>query len=141
MSYLLDTCVLSEFTKPRPSAAVDRWAAQVSDSAQFISVLTLGELEKGVRRLAAGRRRRELERWLVELEDRLASRTLPVDPRVARLWGRLSAEMEMLGRPLPVIDALIGATALVHGLSVVTRNGSDVGRTGATIVDPWAGSI
>jgi toxin FitB len=111
--------------------------ASQPDEAQFASVLTLGELEKGVRKLAVGRRRRELERWLRALETRLADRTLAVDAAVALEWGRIAAESEARGRPIPVIDALIAATARVHGLSVVTRNGSDVGATGAAIVDPW----
>jgi predicted nucleic acid-binding protein len=137
VSYLIDTCVFSEFTKPRPAPSVDRWLAAVPDEAQFVSVLTLGELEKGVRKLAIGRRRRELERWLGALQARLAGRTVPIDDAIALEWGRISAESESRGRPIPVVDALIGATAIVHGLAVVTRNGSDVGATGAAIIDPW----
>ena len=139
MAYLLDTCVVSEFTKPRPSASVDRWVAGVPDASQLISVLTLGELEKGVRKLAAGQRRGALERWLADLHLRIVDRILPVDARVALEWGRISAREEAAGRPMPVIDALIGATALVHGHTVVTRNKSDIARSGAKIFDPWSG--
>ena len=137
MAYLLDTCVLSEFTKPRPSASVDRWLASVPDASQFVSVLTFGELEKGVTKLAKGKRRTALQRWLDDLQSRVADRILPVDLVVAREWGRISARCEAAGRPIPVIDALLGATAIVHGHTVVTRNTSDIARSSATIVDPW----
>jgi toxin FitB len=137
MDYLIDTCVFSEFTKPRPSAAVDRWVGSTAETAQFVSVLTWGEIEKGIRKLPVGRRRGELERWFTTVQARLAERTLVVDDAVAREWGRIAADAEIQGRPIPVVDALIGATALVHGLAVATRNGSDIGRTGAEIIDPW----
>ncbi len=138
MPYLLDTCVLSEFTKPRPCAAVDRWLANVADASQFVSVLTLGEIEKGVVKLAKGARRTALDRWFDDLRTRLADRIVPVDWLVAREWGRISARCEAAGQPLPVVDALLGATAVVHGYSVATRNTSDIARSGATIVDPWS---
>jgi toxin FitB len=137
MGYLLDTCVLSEFTKPRPSAAVERWVSSVPDASQFVSVLTLGELERGVRRLVAGKRRTMLQAWLNEVRARVADRVLPVDLAVASQWAEMVARLEAAGKTVPVIDALIGATAIVHGHSVVTRNGSDIGRTGVTVVDPW----
>lgn len=97
----------------------------------------MGELERGVRRLVAGRRRTALQQWLIDLRTRLADRLLPVDVAVATAWGEIAARSEAAGHPLPVIDGLIGATAVVHGHSVVTRNRSDIGLTGATIVDPW----
>jgi hypothetical protein len=100
-------------------------------------VLTLGELEKGVAKLATSKRRAALERWFAELRDRFATRVIPVDEAVALEWGRISARSELAGRPLPSIDALIAATAIVHGLRLVTRNASDIARTGAPIVDPW----
>ena len=137
MAYLIDTCALSEFTKPKPSTNVDRWFASIPSGADFVSVLTLGELEKGVAKLATSKRRAALQRWFAELRDRFAARVIPVDEAVALEWGRISARGELAGRPLPSIDALIAATAIVHGLSVVTRNSSDIARTGAPIVDPW----
>lgn len=137
MSYLLDTCVLSEFTKPHPSKAVDRWLAGVSDAAQFVSVLSLGELEKGVSKLSASKRRSALVEWLEALRDRLGDRVLQVDLAVATEWGRISARCEAAGEPIPVIDALLAATAIVHGLRLVTRNTSDIARSGAPTLDPW----
>lgn len=136
MAYLIDTCVLSEFTKPNPSAAVDRWFVAL-EGGEFVSVLTLGEIEKGITRLATTRRRARLEGWFAELRDRFVDRVLPVDDPVALEWGRISARCEAAGAPIPVVDGLIAATAIVHGLSVVTRNTSDIVRTGAPVVDPW----
>ena len=137
MSYLIDTCALSEFTKPKPSPNVDRWFASVPDGADFVSVLTLGEIEKGITKLALTKRRATLERWFAELRDRFAGRVLLVDEPVTLEWGRISARGDKIGQPIPVVDALIAATAIVHGLGVVTRNGSDISRTGAPIIDPW----
>jgi len=137
VAYLLDTCALSEFTKPKPSVSVDAWFAQLPDGADFVSVLTIGELEKGIAKLASSRRRASLERWFGDLRDRFSGRILAVDEPVALEWGRITARAELAGNPLPSIDALIAATAIVHGLSVVTRNTSDIVRTGAPIIDPW----
>jgi toxin FitB len=137
VAYLLDTCALSEFTKPKPSASVDRWFAELPDGVDFVSVLTLGEVEKGITKLATSRRRATLERWFADLRDRFSGRILLVDEPVALEWGRITARAELRGEPIPSIDALIAATAIVHGLAVVTRNTSDIARTGAPIVDPW----
>jgi predicted nucleic acid-binding protein len=137
MDYLIDTCVFSEFTKPRPNPSVDQLVSGIAEASQFVSVLTLGELEKGVHKLPRSRRRNQLERWFAALRTRLDERTLPVDAAVALEWGRISAEAEKRGQPLPVIDAILGATAIVNGLTVVTRNSSDIGRTGAKVLDPW----
>jgi hypothetical protein len=137
VSYLLDTCALSEFTKPKPSPSVDAWFAQIPDGTDFVSVLTLGELEKGITKLASSRRRASLERWFGDVRDRFSGRILAVDEPVALEWGRITARAEVAGAPLPSIDALIAATAIVHGLAVVTRNTSDIARTGAPIIDPW----
>jgi predicted nucleic acid-binding protein len=137
VTYLIDTCAFSEFTKPKPSPAVDAWFASIPDGADFVSVLTFGELEKGIAKLGASRRRGSLERWFAELRDRMEGRVLPVDAPVALEWGRMAARSEAQGAPIPVIDALIAATAIVHGLSIVTRNTADIARTGAPIIDPW----
>jgi toxin FitB len=137
MTYLIDTCALSEFTKPKPAASVDDWFASMPDGADFVSVLSLGELEKGITKRPTSPRRSKLERWFADLRDQLAGRILGVDAPTALEWGRIAARSEQSGEPIPVVDALLGATAIVHGLSVVTRNTSDIARTGAPIVDPW----
>ena len=99
--------------------------------------MTLGELEKGIRRLPASRRRTSLERWFAELRDRLEGRVIVIDEPVALEWGRIAARNEGAGTPVPVVDGLIAATAIVHGLSLVTRNSADMSRTGVAIIDPW----
>jgi predicted nucleic acid-binding protein len=101
MAYLLDTCALSEFTKPKPSASVDAWFAQVPDGTAFVSVLTLGELEKGIAKLTTSQRRALLERWFGDLRDRFSGRVLAVDEPVALEWGRIAARSELAGSPVP----------------------------------------
>jgi hypothetical protein len=137
MAYLLDTCAISEFTRPKPSRTVEAWFATLPEGRDFVSVLTIGELEKGIASLTSSRRRTSLEKWFGELRDRLAGRVLPIDDAVALEWGRMSARAHAAGAPLAVIDSLIAATAIVHGLTVVTRNVVDMVRTGVPIIDPW----
>ena len=134
---MIDTCALSEFTKPKRSPSVVRWFSELPVDSEYISVLTLGEIEKGIARLDQSRKRASLERWFAELRDRFVGHVLHVDEAVALEWGRISARADHAGESIPSVDALIGATAIVHGLSVVTRNASDIARTGAPIIDPW----
>ena len=140
MSWLLDTCVVSELTRPRPQASVVHWVMEREERDLFLSVLTMGELEKGIARLPDGPKRIALEKWVrQELADRFRGRLLDVDSAVATRWGTTSGKSEALGCPLPVIDCLIAATSLQHGLTVVTRNTADLERCGARCVNPWAG--
>ena len=138
MSWLIDTNVLSELRKgPRADAGVTQWFADVADDAIFTSVLVLGELRRGVELV---RRRDEvaatsLERWLDEMVGRFPERVLPVDDAVADRWGRLNVP-----NLVPAIDGLLAATALVHGLTLVTRNVSDVASTGVAVHNPFADS-
>lgn len=135
MSYLLDTNVLSELTRARPSAKVVRWFSGVPSEALHVSVLTLGEIRSGVERLAPGARREKLRLWLeTELPGWFEERVLPVDAGVADRWGRLLAEA---GRSVPAIDGLLAATALHHGLRLVTHNVADFTLPGLEVVDPW----
>ena len=139
MRYLLDTCLLSELVKPRPDPSVIAWVSQQNESQLFLSVLTLGELRKGVERLKDGRKRVRLAQWLEgELKPRFAGRLLAVDEDVAEQWGIVSAQASARGLALPVMDGLISATALVHGLAVVTRNVSDIQASGAQVFNPWS---
>jgi predicted nucleic acid-binding protein len=137
VKYLLDTCVLSELTKPLPEDGVVRWLRQADEANLFVSVLTLGELEKGVRRLPASKRKASLEEWLSETRENYAARILEVTVDVALEWGRTGAKTETKAKPIPVIDGLIGATALVHRLTVVTRNTADMERTGVQVLNLW----
>jgi predicted nucleic acid-binding protein len=132
--YLLDTNIISETRKTRADSGVMAFLSAAEATRLFLSVLTLGELRKGVgikRRsdpVAADR----LGAWVDTIETMFTDRVLPVDLATARRWGELSA-----GRSLPVIDTLIAATALGHGLTLVTRNTRDVESTGVPLIDPW----
>jgi len=135
--YLLDTNLISETRKLRADAGVTAFLAAADSAGLFLSVLTLGELRKGVeakRRNDAAMAAR-LEAWVDDIETTFADRVLPVDVAAARLWGELSAR-----RSLPVIDTLIAATAMTRGLTLVTRNTRDVATTGVPLFDPWQGA-
>ena len=138
MSFLLDTAVVSELVRKNPSAPVLKWIGNQDEASLHLSVLTIGELEKGIARLPASARRSRLLSWVRrDLAGRFGGRLLPVDTRAAARWGAITGESEKRGRPLPVIDCLIAATALVHGLTVATRNTGDFERCGAACVNPW----
>lgn len=138
MSFLLDTSVVSELVKKVPHEGVVSWLGRQDEESLYLSVLTLGELEKGISKLRASARRDRLRTWLArELTARFADRLLPVDVPVAARWGMLTGNAEKRGTPLPVIDSLIAATALERGFSVVTRNVADFERCGVACVDPW----
>jgi toxin FitB len=140
VSLLLDTSLVSELVKKVPHEAVLDWLGRQDEESLYLSVLTLGELEKGIAKLRASARRDRLRNWVAhDLAARFADRLLPVDVPVAARWGRMSADAEKRGTPLPVIDSLIAATALERGFSVVTRNVTDFERCGVTCVDPWNG--
>jgi toxin FitB len=139
VSYLLDTCVLSEFQRPAPQATVVAWLRAQEEETFFLSVLTLGELQRGISRLPTSRKRNRLQAWLdSDLRQRFEGRILPIDDNVALRWGEVQARVEARGTSLPVMDNLIACTALIHNLAVVTRNGEDFARTGVRVVDPWA---
>jgi predicted nucleic acid-binding protein len=139
MRFLLDTCVISELVKPRPQRSVAEWVREQPEERLFLSVLTLGELSRGIGRLADGRKKRQLATWLQrDLKPRFAGRWLAVDEEVAERWGMLHADAACQGRTMPVIDGLLAATALVHGMTLVTRNDADVRPSGNMILNPWA---
>ena len=135
---MIDTTVVSELVKKAPDERVMNWLDDQDEDSLYLSVLTLGELEKGISKLRASSRRDRLRTWLTrDLTARFADRLLPVDARVAARWGTLTGDAEKRGEPLPVIDSFIAATALEHGFHVVTRNVSDFERCGVICVDPW----
>jgi predicted nucleic acid-binding protein len=133
-AYLLDTNVISEIRRVRPHPGVLAFMSSVRPAKLFLSVLTIGELRKGVenRRRSDPTGADKLETWVDGIEATFADRVLPIDADIARRWGELSAT-----RPLPVIDTLLAATAITRNLSLVTRNTSDVISTGVALVDPW----
>jgi hypothetical protein len=136
VAYLLDTNVVSELRKrERCNANVQRWFAAVEDDEIFLSVLVVGEIRRGVELIRTRNEiaARSLDRWIRGLERRFEDRILPVTLEICDRWGRLS-----LDRPLSPIDGLLAATALLHRLTLVTRNVSDVTRWGADVLNPFA---
>ena len=132
---LIDTDVLSELIKPRPSPRVVAWMSAVDDESCFLSVLTVGELSRGARRLRARgstARSERLEAWIAETEAAYGERILVVTSAVVHAWADHDAR-----RTLPVVDALIAATAAVHGLTVVTRNERDYHDSGVPVLNPF----
>jgi toxin FitB len=134
MSWLVDTNVLSELSRREPNLKVIRWLHDNEDDL-YVSVLTLGELEKGLAMATNPRRRVRLERWIRrDVPAWFEGRILPVDREVATCWGRLVGSLK---DPVPAIDSLLAATAVVHQLTLVTRNTVDVARTGADLFNPF----
>jgi predicted nucleic acid-binding protein len=139
MNFLLDTNVVSEWTKPRPDAGVAAWLANAVEDRIFISVVTLAELRHGVERLAPGARRDRLDEWLTEeVPLRFEERLLDVDAETANMWGRVMARGQAAGRPPGAMDAFIAAVVLRHDMTLVTRNVSDFEALGIRYVNPWS---
>jgi len=135
--YLLDTDVLSEAVKKKPKQAVIDWIDRQEETSLYLSVVTFGEFQKGISKLAHSRKRKRLQDWVdSDLAGRFAGRILDVDLRVAARWGEMSAAAEKAGRRVPVLDGLIAATALEFGLTVVTGNAQHFGVTGVRRLDP-----
>lgn len=139
--FLLDTNVISEPMRPRPSAAVLRWFETRDPADLFLSVVTLGELVAGIRRLASSARRRALEQWLEEVVvAQFQGRILAFDIEAAWQWGVLVAQAATLGRPRPAIDLQIAAIAAHHDLVLVSRNAADFAGLGLEVLNPWGGA-
>ncbi len=137
--FLLDTNCISELIRPKPEPRVVEWMEAADEAVLYLTVLTLGEIRKGLAQLAPGRRRTRLETWVeVDLQARFAGRILPIDAAVADRWGWITAEAKRRGRALPVIDGLLAATALHHNLALVSRNAGDFAVTPVRVVNPWA---
>jgi predicted nucleic acid-binding protein len=140
VSYLLDTCVLSELRKPAPDPNVTAWIQQIDESRLYLSVIVLGEIQKGIAQLDDSKKKQSLQLWLEQdLPARFAGRILPVDSNVALEWGLLQGLAARSGNPVPVIDSLLGATAICHNLTLVTRNTADFERLPVKLVNPWLG--
>ena len=136
--FLLDTNCISEVLRSKPEPRVLDWMQAADESLLYLSVLTLGEIRKGVAGLAQGKRRTHLETWLeLDLQARFSGRILAIDAAIADRWGLLAAEAKRKGRALSAIDGLLAATALHHNLTIVSRNVSDFMHTHAAVLNPW----
>ena len=135
MNYLIDTNIISEVRKgKRCNPRVASWYQEIEDASLYLSVLVLGEVRRGIERVRAtdGAQAYVLQNWLITVEKAFGERILPVDRAVANEWGRLNA-----GRPVPVIDGLLAATAKIHGMTLVTRNTADLIDLGVHILNPF----
>lgn len=137
MKFLLDTCILSELVKPVPEPEVLKWMEQREDQALFVTAMTFAELQRGVARLAESRRRAELTNWLVQLEANFSDRVLPFTLATSRYWATMCAQAEAAGRLMAAFDSIIAASALEHGLALVTRNVRDFSPAPILLVNPW----
>ncbi len=136
--YLLDTNVPSEFSRDRPEPRVAQWLKTQPATTLFLSAVTIGEIRKGLTVLPASRRRSELETWFhTDLLVWFRNRILPVTHAVADRWGVLDGQCQLRGTPLNTADGMIAATAMEHGLTVVTRNVKDFAGLGVDIFNPW----
>ena len=138
MSFLLDTNIVSEWTKPAPDPKVDDWLKSLGPDELYLSVVSLAEIRYGVEKLEPGRRRSSLEAWLAEdLPAYFADQTLPIDEHVALAWAQIYRRCERAGTPMSIMDAFLAATAEVHALTLVTRNAKDFKAWGGPIFNPW----
>ena len=136
--FLLDTNIISELIKPKPEANVTEWIENTDESLLCLSVLTLGEIRRGIAVLPQSRRRATLEAWLdKDLRARFEDRILTIDQEVADRWGLLTATARHSGIVLSVIDGLLAATALEHNLTLVTRDTGQIPSMGVAVFNPW----
>jgi toxin FitB len=137
MKFLLDTCTLNELRHRQGHPAVKATIALIPADDMFLSAIAVGEIARGIALLADGRKKRALNTWLTALERQFSDHILSVDAETAHLWGDIAARTQQAGLILPVIDGLVAATALRHGLYIITHNTTHFAATGAQIVDPW----
>jgi toxin FitB len=138
MTFLLDTCVISELIAKQPNLRVVQWVDGIDEDKLFLSALTIGEIKRGIEKLADSSRKSALAEWLEDdLLIRFTDRILPIDIPVMLVWGQLTADLEKQGRRMPAIDSLIAATCLQGRLDLVTRNESDFAHSGVAVINPW----
>lgn len=137
MAWLLDTCTVSELIKPNPDRGVLAWFAQAQQDDQYLSVLTLGELERAILRLASGKRKTALRQFMNQLLHQYQDRILPLEAGVLRQWAAESMRLERCGQSVPLFDGLLAATAQCHRLKVVTRNIKQFQPFQIIVENPW----
>jgi predicted nucleic acid-binding protein len=137
VKYLLDTCVISELTKPIPNNNVIRWLKNIQSDSLFISVITIGEIRKGLTKLKESEKKQRLTEWLDALLRQYSERILPVDLDIAQNWGIIQGNTEKTGKPMSSVDSMLAATAYTHNLTVVTRNEKDFEAGNVLMINPW----
>jgi predicted nucleic acid-binding protein len=138
VTFLLDTCVISELVAKQPNLHVVQWVDSIDENKLFLSAITIGEIKRGIEKLADSSRKSALAEWLEgDLLIRFTDRILPIDIPVMLVWGQLTAELKKQGRRMPAIDSLIAATCLQGRLDLVTGNGGDFAHSGVTVINPW----
>jgi toxin FitB len=138
VNYILDTNVISELIAARPNPKVVDWIQSVESSQVFLSVIAIGELKKGIEKLLDSDRKVKLDQWLHEdLLVRFENQILIIDQETILIWGRLVAQLEMVGRPISSIDSLLAATALQWQYTLVTRNTAHFAMAGIVLLNPW----
>jgi predicted nucleic acid-binding protein len=138
MKFLLDTCLISELAKVKPDKRVIDWLTNENETNFYVSVLTFGELHKGIEKLPESRKKEDLHIWVEnDLKERFRNRIIGVDLNIFSIWGKVQGIAEGKGRPMPAIDALIAATGIAHDLVVVTRNAIDMEQSGVKLHNPW----
>jgi toxin FitB len=136
--FLLDTNYVSELVRIAPDLRAVQWIETADERLLYLSVLTLGEIRKGLAGMPQGRRRTRLEDWLeTDLQARFSGRILPIDWPVADCWGLITAQAKSEGFSLPIVDGLLAATAVHYNLTVVSRNTSDFRRAHVPVINPW----
>jgi predicted nucleic acid-binding protein len=139
MNYLLDTCLISELAKSEPHKKVVDWVLRKNETSFYLSVLTFGELHKGVEKLPESKKKDELRIWIeYELKNRFHNRIIGIDMHVSVIWGKILCVAEKKGKPMPAVDSLIAATGIAHDLTVVTRNITDMEQSGVRLLNPWS---
>ncbi|QTA86169.1 type II toxin-antitoxin system VapC family toxin [Desulfonema magnum] len=142
MKYLLDTCVISEMIRPFPKQQVTDWVEGRDERTLYLSVLTIGEIYKGISKLPESKKKNDIRLWMEnDLRRRFEKRILNITEEIAGIWGEIQGKTEKEGRKMPAIDSLIAATAIFHGMTLVTRNTSDIENSGVPVLNPWESDI
>ncbi len=138
MKYLLDTCVISELVKKKSNSNVIRWLESADDDSLFLSILTIGEIQKGISKLPDSNKKTFIQNWLDnDLINRFSNRIIDINIEIINIWGILIGKSESKGISIPTIDSLIGATAIAQNMTVITRNIRDIEKTGAKTLNIW----
>jgi toxin FitB len=139
MNYLLDTCLISELAKSEPDKNVVNWVLHENETNFYVSVLTFGEIHKGIEKLPESKKKKQLQFWVeTELKNRFQNRIIGIDMHISMVWGKIQSAAEKNGKPMPAVDALIAATGIVHNLTVVTRNVADMEQSTVKLLNPWS---